>query len=183
MAVSKFEELFPHVGHELECVSLNNDAQAGIECLDCNLLLIAFNKGTPEQPNGNGATAPPAGELHYRKTKSGKWAVFGAADAITVGATVTVTLKNGSTKTEEIEEVGHPFDVNGVPHVYGYPKKQDPPQGQPRQRKASQPKASGQVCSECQQRPGRFPRTDSSGIAGVVCTRCNRYGDQELSFA
>jgi len=57
----------------------------------------------------------------YRKTQSGKWAVCGPTSVVKVGATVTVTKKDGSTKTEVIEAVGKPFVRNGVDAVYGYP--------------------------------------------------------------
>ena len=56
----------------------------------------------------------------YRKMKSGKWVVFGAAANITPGATVTVTKKNGETKTEYIESTGKTFKVDGTDMVYGY---------------------------------------------------------------
>lgn len=57
--------------------------------------------------------------LTYRKTKEGKWVVFGAAAEVRVGE-VTVTKKDGTTKTEVVSGLGNPFAVNGVPHVYGY---------------------------------------------------------------
>lgn len=39
------------------------------------------------------------------------------------------------------------------------------------------------TCDECGQGGARFMRQDSSGIPGVVCARCNRCADYELSFA
>jgi len=55
----------------------------------------------------------------YRKTKKGDWVVFGPTSEVKPGR-VTVTKKNGSTKTEVVDTVGKSFDVNGVPHCYGY---------------------------------------------------------------
>lgn len=59
--------------------------------------------------------------LSYRKTKNGKWAVMGPANVVTAGATVTVTKRDGTTKTERIGTVGKPFTVDGQQMVYGYP--------------------------------------------------------------
>ena len=60
-------------------------------------------------------------KITYRKTKGGRWAVQGPAAIVRPGATVTVQLKNGGTKTETIESVGKPFTRDGVEMVYGYP--------------------------------------------------------------
>lgn len=57
--------------------------------------------------------------ITYRKTKNGKWVAFGPAAEVRIG-TVTITKRDGSTKTEIVESLGKPFDVRGVPHVYGY---------------------------------------------------------------
>ena len=54
----------------------------------------------------------------YRKTKDGRWVVFGSAATVTAGL-VTVTRKDGTTKQETVVSVSKPFDVDGVPHVYG----------------------------------------------------------------
>ena len=58
---------------------------------------------------------------HYRKTKSGTWAVCGPASVVLPGADVTVHKKDGSTKTERIVSVGKTFTRDGVEMVYGYP--------------------------------------------------------------
>lgn len=55
----------------------------------------------------------------WRKSKDGDWVVFGPADTVKAGATVTVTKNSGETSLEIISRVGKPFDVDGVPHVYG----------------------------------------------------------------
>lgn len=57
--------------------------------------------------------------ITYRKTRQGEWVAFGPADAVKVGA-VTVTKKDGTTKTERVERVGRPFEANGRQMVYGY---------------------------------------------------------------
>lgn len=74
-------------------------------------------------------------ELTYRKTKEGKREVFGPAAAIAAGRTVTVTKKDGSTKTETIGSVGKTFEVNGTVCVYGYPA----PKSEPRHAGAPRP--------------------------------------------
>jgi len=58
-------------------------------------------------------------KIYYRKTKRGEWVVFGPAHLVKQG-TVTVTRKNGTQQTEVVGSTGRPFDVGGVPHVYGY---------------------------------------------------------------
>ena len=71
----------------------------------------AFTATLPKKDTG--------AQVHYRKNKRGEWVVFGPAHLVQPGM-VTVTCKNGSRKTEVVESTGKPFDVNGVPHVYGY---------------------------------------------------------------
>lgn len=66
-----------------------------------------------------GARKPASDKVRYRRTRRGEWVVFGPADEVKPG-TVTVTLKNGRQKTEVVESTGKPFEVEGVPHVYGY---------------------------------------------------------------
>ncbi len=84
---------------------------------------------------------------------------------------VTVTKKDGTTKTEHVRAVSRPFDVQGVPHVYGYI-----------QRVAS---GSGSICDECGEalRGRGIPCVDSSGIAGTCCPRCAQLPAWERSFA
>lgn len=74
--------------------------------------------------------------LQYRKTREGKWAVFGPVAELHEGA-VTVAKKDGTRKTETVVRVSKPFAVDGVPHAYGYLAEQTAP---PR---------SGRVCAEC----------------------------------
>ena len=57
--------------------------------------------------------------LTYPKTKSGDWAVFGPIAELREGP-VVVTKKDGSTKQERVLKVSKSFDVNGVPHAYGF---------------------------------------------------------------
>lgn len=57
---------------------------------------------------------------HYRKTKDGTWVVAGPAATIVAGRQVTVTKRNGETKTETIERVGKTYDDHGVQCRYGY---------------------------------------------------------------
>lgn len=57
--------------------------------------------------------------LTYRKTKQGDWAVFGPANELSEGP-VTVTKKDGSTKAETVRRVSKSFEVDGVPHAYGF---------------------------------------------------------------
>lgn len=72
--------------------------------------------------------------ITYRKTQRGDWVAFGPQRELKVGP-VTVTKKDGTTKQEVVTGLGQPFDVKGVPHVYGYLK---PKAGQ-----------GGAVCAEC----------------------------------
>lgn len=56
----------------------------------------------------------------FRKTRGGRWAIFGPADVVKAGATVTVELKDGNTVDVEIADTGKPFNKDGIPCVYGY---------------------------------------------------------------
>jgi hypothetical protein len=104
------------------------------------------------------------GVLKYRKTRNGEWAVFGPVALMGEGKTVTVTKADGSTKQETIGSMSRPFDVDGVPHAYGYLER-------------------SRLCDQCG-RPGAiFPRRDSSGIPGMVCACCDSEPDYCLSFA
>lgn len=105
--------------------------------------------------------------ISYRKAKSGDWVVVGPVSELHVG-TVTVTKRDGATKTETVASLGKPFDVNGVSCCYGYLTKSSEHSG---------------PCHNCWHGVGIYPRTDSNGIAGMVCKRCSRDADYELSFA
>lgn len=109
--------------------------------------------------------------ITYRKTKTGEWVVMGPTTAIRSGATVTVTKRDGSTKTERIESVGKAFVVGGQYMVYGYLAK-------------TQQHATGghaYMCDECGQRRATTTARDMSGLLGRVCGNCAR--DGYLSFA
>jgi hypothetical protein len=56
----------------------------------------------------------------FRRTRGGAWAVYGPADVVKAGATVTVEKKDGTTVEVEIARTGKEFDVDGTPCVYGY---------------------------------------------------------------
>lgn len=58
--------------------------------------------------------------ITYRKTKTGEWVAYGPAAAVKANAYITVAKRSGQTKTELVERVGRPFDVDGVQMVYGY---------------------------------------------------------------
>lgn len=57
--------------------------------------------------------------LSYRKSKQG-WAAFGPAAELKVGPVTVRRAKDGQLVAETIERVSRPFDVDGVPHAYGY---------------------------------------------------------------
>lgn len=59
-------------------------------------------------------------QISYRKTQSGEWVAFGPADALRSNTTVTITKRDGTTKTEHIVRIGRPFSANGRQMVYGY---------------------------------------------------------------
>jgi hypothetical protein len=121
------------------------------------------------------ATATAA-KITYRKTQQGQWVAFGPASAITAGATVTVSKRDGSTKTERVESVGRPFTANGTQCVYGYLAPSAP-------RAASRPaqRSGRSMCDECGERRAVTTATDMSGFTGDVCGICARSG--ALSFA
>jgi len=57
--------------------------------------------------------------VYRQDRRTGRWNVFGPASEVHVGI-VTVTKKDGTKRRESVEKVSKPFDVDGVPHVYGY---------------------------------------------------------------
>jgi hypothetical protein len=105
--------------------------------------------------NTNTATAT------YRKTKTGEWVAFAPAAALAAGKTITVTKKDGSTKTETIASVGKSFEVNGVTMAYGYIAKTT------RTVCTSAPRANGR-CRDC----GGYVQTWSDGAADGYCHDC-----------
>jgi hypothetical protein len=58
--------------------------------------------------------------ITYRKTKQGKWVVFGPLVDVVAGTNVTVAKRDGSTKVEFVERVGRPFRTADGEMVYGY---------------------------------------------------------------
>lgn len=59
--------------------------------------------------------------ISYHKTKTGKWVVVGPVSSVLPGSAVTVTKRDGTTKTETVLSVGRPFTAaDGVEKVYGY---------------------------------------------------------------
>lgn len=61
--------------------------------------------------------------ITWRK-RDEEWAVFGPEAEVRVGP-VTVTKRSGETGEAEVVRTSAPFDVDGVPHVYGYLKKKE----------------------------------------------------------
>jgi hypothetical protein len=57
--------------------------------------------------------------LTYRKTGKDEWVAFGPVSAMRTG-TVTITKRDGTTKTEYVERVGKTFQANGTDCCYGY---------------------------------------------------------------
>jgi len=66
------------------------------------------------------ATTGTAPAVTYRKTQNGQWVACGPASIVRPGATITVTKRDGTTKTETIAATGREFDRDGVTCVYGY---------------------------------------------------------------
>lgn len=58
--------------------------------------------------------------ITYRKTRNDEWVVFGPVDEVVPGSEVSVHTKDGRIVQEYVVRIGTPFDVDGVPHVYGY---------------------------------------------------------------
>jgi hypothetical protein len=57
--------------------------------------------------------------LTYRKTRKGDWVAFGPASEISVGA-ITVAKRSGAVEQRFCTGTGASFDVDGIPHRYGY---------------------------------------------------------------
>ena len=58
-------------------------------------------------------------QLRRDKRNPDQWNVFGPASEVKPGE-VTVTKKDGTTQRRRVVSVSRAFDVDGVPHVYGY---------------------------------------------------------------
>jgi len=96
--------------------------------------------------------------ITYRQDRrTGKWNVFGPASEVREGV-VTVTKKDGKKRQELVARVSKPFDVDGVPHVYGY--LEEPPA----------------ECAECGEtiRGRAYLVQDSNGGMDYCCARCAR---------
>jgi hypothetical protein len=55
----------------------------------------------------------------FRKNTKGEWVVYGTTSEVRVGK-VTVSKKDGPSKTVTVTSLGAPFRANGVAMVYGY---------------------------------------------------------------
>jgi hypothetical protein len=112
--------------------------------------------------------------MSWKKTRDGEWVVCGAASELRQAAktytALPVTSRSGQTKWVQIARVGRAF---GDGLAYGY-------LATSAGRSASR---SSEQCDECGRTGARHERTDSSGIAGLVCDRCSRLASHELSFA
>lgn len=71
----------------------------------------------------------------WRRTKSGKWAIFGPKAEVFEGAEVTVHKASGATSRETIGSVGKTFTADGVACCYGY-KGEAPKKATPERRKS-----------------------------------------------
>jgi len=118
----------------------------------------------------------------WRRAKStGEWVVFGPAASVQVG-NVSVAKRNGKTEPVKIERVGKPFLVDGVEFVYGYPAKTEEATRTGWSSYRSRSKSTGRLCDNCNERVGKYPAVDSSGIPGLVCYQCSYEPSYSLSF-
>jgi hypothetical protein len=77
--------------------------------------------------------------LTYRKAMGRDWAVFGPASEMHMGR-VTVHRRDGTTSFEVVERISKSFDVDGVPHCFGYIRKHG---------NSANRSAGGGTCAEC----------------------------------
>jgi len=111
--------------------------------------------------------------ITYRKnSRTGEWTVFGPEHELQVGI-VTVCKKDGTTKSEHVVRLSKPFDVDGIPHVFGYLAKK------------TSNKTSNRICDECWEpiRGRAIKCQDSNGFVGYCCSRCASGPWYERSFA
>lgn len=59
-------------------------------------------------------------QITYRKTKAGEWVAYAPYATVANVEYVTISKRDGSTKTEEIDRMGKTFVVDGVEMVYCY---------------------------------------------------------------
>jgi hypothetical protein len=93
--------------------------------------------------------------ITYRKTQQGDWVAFGPASEIRPG-TLTIHKAKGGTETRTCSRVGKPFDVKGVPHVYGY----------------LAPKTSVRLGDRCRECRGPLRDAKHHSAMGGLCGEC-----------
>jgi hypothetical protein len=115
------------------------------------------------------------------------WMVYGPPEEVKVGV-VTVHRKDGTTSQEEVINVS-PSAVlwKGKAMALGEIKPKPRKERGGRNGKddippLSKEEASMSICDQCGNRGGRYHRVDSSGLPGLVCYRCCRTPQCELSF-
>jgi hypothetical protein len=86
--------------------------------------------------------------LRFKKSLTGKWAIFGPATEMRVGDVVEVSKSDGTTTLKKIRSTSEKFDVDGVPHAYGFVGDCD-------------------ICPSC--RDAEVPR-DGESVTCPVCT-------------
>lgn len=91
----------------------------------------------------------------WRRTKAGEWVVFGPASLVNAGP-VAVSKRDGTVEAVAVASVGHEFDVDGVPHRYGYPARTH----------CRCERAPGQLWEECE-----VPGCDNEPVC-LACFRC-----------
>lgn len=48
MAASTYQDLLPHVGHVIHCVTYGDDDNVAVECGTCGVVLMSFDKTQTE---------------------------------------------------------------------------------------------------------------------------------------
>ena len=104
-----------------------------------------------------------AAAITYRKTQQGEWVAYGPASVMRTGG-VTVTKRDGSIKTEQVERIGKTFTVSGIPMVYGYLAKSAPAPRSSHRRNTWQGSYS---CDDCQWVRTPATRTAARGTAAT----------------
>jgi len=137
--------------------------------------------------------------ITYRKTKDGEWVAYGPASEIKPDTQITVTRRDGKTKTEFVTSIGRPFAVNGQRMVYGHLAIETPNfaptvclagctsgcnacLGEIPPIPTGTSKRQARMCDECGTRQATVDAVDLSGIPGRVCSRC-KCDEGTLSFA
>jgi hypothetical protein len=47
MGAHSTDDLFRHIGHDIECVTYGGKENIAVECTDCNEILLDFDQATP----------------------------------------------------------------------------------------------------------------------------------------